>query len=113
LFNPLSNRLWFQTFSHKGLRLILPVLHLALFVANLALVDLSPYRWILSAQLAFYAATVLGCTTLFGRRRPLVVSVPYTMCLLCWATMVAFGRTLTHRQPVMWERVSRTRIVSS
>jgi cellulose synthase/poly-beta-1,6-N-acetylglucosamine synthase-like glycosyltransferase len=113
LFYPLRNRLWFQTFSHKGLRLILPALHLALFVANLAVVDLWPYRWILSAQLAFYAATLLGCTALLGRRRPLLVSVPYTMCLLCWATMVGFARTLTHRQPVTWERVSRTRVVSS
>ena len=113
LFNPLRNRLWFQTFSHKGLRLILPALHLTLFVANLAVVDLWPYRWILSGQLAFYAATLLGCTTLFERRRPLLVSVPYTMCLLCWATMVGFVRTLTDRQPVTWERVSRTRVASS
>jgi cellulose synthase/poly-beta-1,6-N-acetylglucosamine synthase-like glycosyltransferase len=105
LLNPLRNRLWCQTLSHKGLRLILPVLHLALLVANLAVVDLWPYPWILSAQLAFYAATLLGCTALFGRRKPLFVSVPHTMCLLCWATMVGFARTLTDRQPVTWERV--------
>jgi glycosyltransferase involved in cell wall biosynthesis len=115
LLNPIRNRLWFQTVSHKGLRLILPALHLTLFVANLAVLDRWPYPWILSAQLTFYAATLLGCTTLFGRRRPLLVSVPHTMCLLCWATMVGFARALAHRQPVTWERVSpRTaRVVSS
>jgi cellulose synthase/poly-beta-1,6-N-acetylglucosamine synthase-like glycosyltransferase len=106
LFNPLRNRLWFQTFSHKGLRLLLPALHVALFAANLALLAFWPYRWMLAAQLAFYAAALLGCTTVFGRRRPLVVSVSYTMCLLCWATMVGLTRTLTHRQPVTWERVT-------
>ncbi len=110
LFSPLRNRLWFQTFSHKGLRLILPALHVALFVANLAVADLWPYRWILSAQLAFYAAALLGCTTLFGRRRPLLVSVPHTMSLLCWATMVGFARALTNGQPVTWERVPQPRV---
>jgi hypothetical protein len=92
---------------------MLPALHLALFAANLALQDLWPYRWILSAQLAFYAAALVGCTPLFGRRRPLVVSVAYTMCLLCWATVVGFARTLTHGQPVTWERVARPSAVSS
>jgi len=106
LFNPFRNRLWFQTFSHKGLRLLLPALHVTLFAANLALLAFWPYRWMLAAQLAFYAAALLGCTSVFGRRRPLVVSVAYTMCLLCWATMVGLARTLTHRQPVTWERVT-------
>jgi biofilm PGA synthesis N-glycosyltransferase PgaC len=115
LLNPIRNRLWFQTVSHKGLRLILPALHLTLFVANLAVLDRWPYPWILSAQLTFYAATLLGCTTVFGRRRPLLVSVPHTMCLLCWATLVGFARALAHRQPVTWERVSPrpARVVSS
>jgi len=106
LFNPRANRLWVQTLSHKGLRLLLPALHFALFAANLALLDLWPYRWVLSAQLAFYAAALLGCTTVFGRRRPLLVSVAYTMCLLCWATIVGFARSLTHGQPVTWQRVA-------
>src|SRR5438552_3348976 len=80
LFNPLRNRLWFQTFSHKGLRLLLPVLLFALFAANVTLLELGPYRGILSTQLAFYASALLGCSTLFRRhRRPLFVSVAYTM----------------------------------
>ena len=28
----------------------------------------------------------------------------YTLCLLCWATVVGFYRFVTHRQPVTWER---------
>ena len=34
VWNPARNRLWFQTFSHKGLRLMLPVLYVTTFVAD-------------------------------------------------------------------------------
>ena len=77
-----------------------------MFAANIVLLDLWPYRWSMAAQAAFYAAALLGCTTVFGRRRPLFVSVAYTMCLLCLATMVGGARTLTGGQPVTWERVT-------
>ena len=44
LLNPLQNPLWFETVSHKGLRLVLPVLHAALFAASVALADGVLYR---------------------------------------------------------------------
>ena len=34
-----------------------------------------------------------------------VFSVPYTMCLLGWATIVGFSRIVARRQRVTWERV--------
>jgi len=39
LLNPLRNRLWFETISHKVLRLALPALHAALLVSTIALAD--------------------------------------------------------------------------
>ena len=53
LFNPRRNRLWFETMSHKALRLALPVLHATLLVASAALAPTasgstrrrSPARW--------------------------------------------------------------------
>jgi cellulose synthase/poly-beta-1,6-N-acetylglucosamine synthase-like glycosyltransferase len=102
LLNPFRNRLWFETVSHKALRLMLPVLHAAIFVANLALVNVWPYDWLFAAQTAFYAAALAGCT---GRaRRSIAVCVPYAICLLAWATLVGFMRFVTDRQPVTWER---------
>jgi cellulose synthase/poly-beta-1,6-N-acetylglucosamine synthase-like glycosyltransferase len=109
LYNPLDNRLWFQTISHKGLRLMLPTLHSLLFAANVALVHLTPYGWMLAAQSAFYVAALLGCARRPARQSLKIVSVPHTICLLSWATIVGFARMVTHTQPVTWERVSAPR----
>jgi glycosyltransferase involved in cell wall biosynthesis len=106
LYNPLVNRLWVQTISHKGLRLMLPALHAALFAANVALVHKAPYAWMLAGQSTFYCAALLGCAGQPARQRSKVVTVPYTICLLSWATIVGFARMVSHAQPVTWERVS-------
>jgi cellulose synthase/poly-beta-1,6-N-acetylglucosamine synthase-like glycosyltransferase len=108
LFNPAGNRLWFETFSHKALRLALPALHAMLLVANLALLSLWPYQWLFVAQLAFYGAAVLGSSGMLGHWRPRFISVPCAVCLLIWATLVGLFRFLTHRQEVTWERVAQS-----
>jgi cellulose synthase/poly-beta-1,6-N-acetylglucosamine synthase-like glycosyltransferase len=105
LLNPRRNRLWFETISHKGLRLMLPLLHAALLLANLALIDRWFYGWVLGGQAAFYAAALVGQAQSQTRRRSVVFSVPCAIALLCWATLVGFVRFLTNRQQVTWERV--------
>lgn len=104
LHNPLRNRLWLQTISHKGLRLMLPALHVLFFAANVALVQLAPYCWMLAAQSAFYAAALVGCGRRPAQRHLRIVSVPHTICLLSWATIIGFARMVTQTQPVTWER---------
>jgi len=104
LYNPLKNRLWVQAISHKGLRLMLPALHALLFAANVALIASRPYAWMLSAQVAFYCAAIVGCMGQPARQRTKLVTVPHTICLLSWATIVGFARMVTHSQPVTWER---------
>jgi len=106
LFNPRRNRLWFETISHKALRLLIPVLHVAVLAANItaAAAQVSPYQWLLVAQLAFYGAAFCGCLQKRGQRRFIGFTVPYTLCLLCWSTMVGFYRFATHQQPITWER---------
>jgi cellulose synthase/poly-beta-1,6-N-acetylglucosamine synthase-like glycosyltransferase len=106
LFNPRGNRLWFETLSHKALRLTLPALHIALFLMNAALLSAWPYQWLFALQACFYAAALTGGAGVCARRRLPIVSVPCTICLLVWATLVGFVRFLTHRQAVTWERVS-------
>jgi len=115
LFNPRSNRLWFQTISHKALRLALPGLHAALLMATFALVSQGIDRWALAdqiyrcalaGQLMFYAAALIGYTQRHARRRSFVFSVPCAISLLSWATVVGFVRFLTNRQQVTWERVA-------
>ena len=104
LLNPLQNPIWFETVSHKGLRLLLPALHAAAFVASVALTDGVLYRFALAAQLGFYAAALAGHTFRHARRRPILITVPYAMCLMLWATVAGFARFITHRQRVTWER---------
>ena len=106
LLNPFSNRLWFQTVSHKVLRLALPMLHAAFLVSNVALADAGFYGLMLAGQVIFYAAALVGATPRQARRRSIVFTAPCAMCLLIWATIVGFVRFITHRQQVTWERVS-------
>jgi hypothetical protein len=92
--------------SHKGLRLLLPVLHAALLVATLGLADDSFYGGALVAQACFYYAAFTGHVLRQAARRPLLISVPYAMCLMLWATVAAFHRFATDRQQVTWEQAA-------
>ena len=115
LFNPWRNRLWLETMSHKALRLALPLLHTALFVASVLLtsVDFWFYRAALAGQAVFYAAAVVGYTQGCNPRRSCLVTVPCAICLLSWATIVGFIRFLTNRQQVTWERVAAPGVSST
>ncbi len=106
LLNPFRNRLWLQTVSHKGLRLLGPLLLVVAFAANLPLLDRAPYRWTLGAQGLFYAAALAGHLLRKARRRIPLLGIPYVFCLLNWATVVALVRYLTGRLPVTWEKTS-------
>jgi hypothetical protein len=105
VLSPLQNPIWFQTISHKGLRLTIPLLHATLFVANLGVVRKGfAYRLMMGGQFAFYAAGLAGHLLRSARYRPLIFTVPYAMCLLCSATVGGFVRFVTHRQHAKWGR---------
>ena len=112
LFDPVRNPLWFETMSHKALRLAAPFLQLVLFAANLALADLWFYCWLLAAQMAFYAAALGGHAHRHARHRLYVLTVPYALCVLNWAALVGFVRFLTGQQRVTWEQVASTALAS-
>ena len=115
LLNPRRNRLWFETMSHKALRLALPVLHAALFVASMVLVPTGSwfYQVAFAGQVMFYAAALVGYTQGCNPRRSFVFTVPCAICLLSWATVVGFVRFLTNRQQVTWERVAAPGVSST
>ncbi|PYQ51575.1 MAG: hypothetical protein DMF78_13045, partial [Acidobacteria bacterium] len=104
VWNPWRNRLWLQTFSHKGLRLLTPALLAAALAANLLLAGSRFYAWTLAGQVAFYGAAVAGYALRNVRGRVRGLTVPYVICLLSWATVVAFLRFASGRQRVTWER---------
>ena len=104
LFNPRRNRIIIQTISHKGLRLLSPLLVGVAFITNAAAATGPLYRSLFVAQLVFYAAALAGHAASRARRRIGLLGVPYVFCLLNWATVVAFLRILRGRQSVTWEQ---------
>ena len=112
LLSPRQNPLWFETISHKGLRLVLPCLHAVLFATSIALTDGLVYLAALVAQVGFYSAAVTG-HVFRNVKRPTVVTVPYAMCLMLWATVEGFARFITDRQRVTWEQSAHSAIKTS
>ena len=104
LLNPFSNRLWVQTVSHKGCRLLSPFCLAAVFGANLFLLDEPFYRWTLGAQIALYAAAIGGYLFRDSRKKARLLNITYAFCLLNWATVVALFRFIAGQQSVTWER---------
>jgi cellulose synthase/poly-beta-1,6-N-acetylglucosamine synthase-like glycosyltransferase len=104
LLNPFANRLWVQTISHKGCRLLSPFCLAAAFGANLFLLDPPFYRWVLGAQAVFYAAAIGGYLLRDTVKNVFFLTVPYAFCLLNCAAVVGFLRFVNGRQQVTWER---------
>jgi cellulose synthase/poly-beta-1,6-N-acetylglucosamine synthase-like glycosyltransferase len=110
LLNPRVNPLWFETISHKALRLAIPLLLATMLVTNLILIEVWPYQLTMAGQAAFYAAAAMGCLHRRTSRTGMLLKLPYTMCLLSWATVIGFVRFVTDDQEVTWERAMSPRI---
>jgi hypothetical protein len=104
LLSPWRNRLWWQTMSHKVLRLLLPVCYAAAFVANLFLLQHEFFRWALAAQVLVMALALIGGLAPAVRRALPVVAMPYAVGFLSWATVVGFARFVSGQQGGTWER---------
>lgn len=109
LLNPFRNRLWFQTVSHTGLRLLTPLLLVATFGANFLLVDRPFYRAAFVAQIIFYTAAISGYVIRNAKKNISLLIVPYVLCLMSWATVLGFLRFVTGRQLVTWEKAPTRR----
>jgi len=106
LLSPRINPLWLQTVSHKGLRLLGPILLAAAFTSNLILIGRPGYRLALLAQVTFYAGASVGWMLRASRRGPRLFSLPYAFCLVNGAALVGAFRFLASRQRVTWDKAS-------
>jgi cellulose synthase/poly-beta-1,6-N-acetylglucosamine synthase-like glycosyltransferase len=105
LLNPFRNRLCYQTVSHKGLRLIGPLLLVLMLVASVRLAPGSPFAVLLFGQACFYAAATAGWLLRDLPQAPRLLGFPYTFCLFNAAAAVALGRFLfRRRQSVTWRK---------
>jgi biofilm PGA synthesis N-glycosyltransferase PgaC len=100
LLSPLANPSWFETVSHKVMRLICPWALLALFAVSAAGLSSSEgamgWRVLVAAQLAFYGAALLG------NRAGRLAGVARTFLVLHVAAVVGLWRYLRGAQKVTW-----------
>jgi biofilm PGA synthesis N-glycosyltransferase PgaC len=100
LLSPLANPSWFETFSHKVMRLLCPWALVGLFAVSAAGLSASHggmlWRVLLAGQLAFYGAALIGARA--GR----LAGVARTFLVLHVAAVVGLWRFLAGRQKVTW-----------
>jgi cellulose synthase/poly-beta-1,6-N-acetylglucosamine synthase-like glycosyltransferase len=108
LLHPRRNRLWLQTLSHKGLRLLGPLALLIALASNLLLLASPFYRITLAAQVAVYACALFEhLRSHTAARRGAVnrlLGACYAFCVLQAATVVGFARFAAGGQPVTWTK---------
>lgn len=120
VFGVLSDRprlpivVWWQFFSHKVLRLVLPLAMISLVVSSLGefvgrRLKLRPGRFaslLVSGQVVFYALAALGrLVPLRGRLR--VLFIPRYLVETNWASARGLRRALRENEIQMWDRVAR------
>ncbi len=90
--------------SHKMLRWLVPCFLVALFVSNLFLFGGALYRAALAVQAGFYLLALAGALT-SGRRGGVLLSLPYSFCLVNLAALVGIWRCIRGRTSGQWTPV--------
>lgn len=109
MFNPLRSPVAIQFFSHKFLRTAVPFLMVMMIVLNLFLLDRIVFRWMMGAQVFFYAMAWAGALVRGHRQGILgylgkVCYIPYVFCLLNFSVFVGFWRFIHSKQEITWEK---------
>jgi poly-beta-1,6-N-acetyl-D-glucosamine synthase len=102
LLNPFKNPIWFQTFSHKFLRIIAPIFIIALFISNLCLLESNFFLIALLLQIAFYACSAAGYLMRKRKSQPKIFSVPYGFVMLNVFTLAAFFQFIFNKPLNIW-----------
>lgn len=103
---PWRNRLWWQLFSHKYLRLMVPWLMIAVVVLTFLAVDTLFGRLLLAAQGVCYGAAMLGLAVPGLKSRCL--TIPAGFFMLQASCFMAFFAYLRHRRNLLllWQPAS-------
>jgi len=97
---PWGHRLWWQLISHKYLRLVLPVLLLAILGANTQLLGSRVFQATLLLQAVAYGLAVIGLVWPGAKAR--LISLPAGFVFLNIAVVRAFVYYLTARDLQRW-----------
>lgn len=101
-FNPFKDKIGWQFFSHKFLRLIAPFLLVSILVSNFFLRNNSYfYLATFVLQILFYVFALFG---LIFKHKNHLFDVPYMFCVMNSAAVVGLYKLLTHKQDVLWQK---------
>jgi len=109
MFNPFISPIAFQFFSHKFLRVMVPILMIMVFMVNIILVGQFPYNYLFAAQIIFYLMALIGGLARgqkHGIFKPVlgVCFIPYVFCLLNFSALVGLFRFIINKQEVTWRK---------
>ncbi len=107
LLNPFKGFVAFGLWSHKIIRWIVPLLLLAIFTANLFLLNQAHYRFVFVAQTIFYGiALVAWILDRLGKPIRWLV-YPYYFVMANLALLVGFFKFVMNSEKPAWTRVER------
>ncbi len=109
LFNPLRSPVAIQLFSHKLLRLLIPLFLVLLFIMNLILIGEPLYQIAFYLQITFYAMAVIGALSRYQKHGMFnlisrICYIPYVFCLLNFSALAGTLRFFSSKQEVTWEK---------
>lgn len=104
MLNPLRGLAAIQYISHKVLRWLSPFFMVVVFVANLGLLHLSLYRWMMLIQIVFYLLALLGLVLTRAGVRLWPLQIPFYFCFANATSLAGFWRYATGSQPVTWAK---------
>lgn len=93
----------FQLLSHKGLRLMMPLCLVSMYVGNAYLLAQPAYRMTFAAQSLFFLAAALGLSSRARRFGRAFIAAPYHFCMLNVAAVVGLYRTVWKKDAVLWK----------
>ena len=109
LFNPLFSPVAIQLFSHKLLRVLIPLFLVLLFILNLLLTGEPLYQIIFYLQIVFYGMAVTGALSRHQKHGIFnliskICYIPYVFCLLNFSALAGTLRFFGSKQEVMWKK---------
>jgi cellulose synthase/poly-beta-1,6-N-acetylglucosamine synthase-like glycosyltransferase len=111
LLNPFKNFiLTFQYISHRVLRWSISAFALpVIFILNILLVleSIPIYKFVLIAQILFYAMALIGWALENRKIRVKILFIPYYFLIMNYAVFAGFFRWLKGSQKATWERAKR------
>ncbi|MBI3618020.1 MAG: glycosyltransferase family 2 protein [Candidatus Omnitrophica bacterium] len=109
LFNPLCSPIAIQLFSHKLLRVLIPLFLILVFILDLLLIGEPLYQIMFYLQIVFYGMAVTGALSRYQKHGIFnliskICYIPYVFCLLNFSALAGTLRFFGSKQEVMWEK---------